>query len=124
MKWRRSKLARLTWTDADQIAAQAAAGIDLSRPRRLDHCIYIFDAERATDAASRLTAAGYEVSSRFCGDHELPEWEIVASRLQRVTAESLASTREFIESITTPLDEYDGWNVGDVTADGAETDRD
>jgi hypothetical protein len=124
VKWRRSESVRFTWTDADQIAAQTAAGIDLSHPRRLDHCIYIFDAERANDAASRLTAAGYEVSSRFCGDHEPPEWEIVASRVQRVTAESLASTREFIESITTPLDEYDGWNVGDVTKDGAESDTD
>ena len=111
--WRRRKIAPEGWTDANQIAAQAAAGVDLSHPLFLDHYIYVFDAERAESAVSRLSEAGYEVSSRYCPDHDPPEWEIVASGLELVTPERLAAVRELMESVTMPLDEYDGWTIRD-----------
>ena len=104
--------------DLDRETLRALAGVaDLSKPRLVEHFLYVPSREAGEQAAEALAAHGYaanvEEAVATGGEEEaVPPWLVLASKTAVVDERSVREARDLFEGLAVRHGgEYDGWGA-------------
>ena len=101
-------------TDRDRETLRALAEVaDLSKPRLVEHFLYLPSRDAAEQAAAALTAQGYTADARAAAGEEgaLP-WLVLASQTTVVDEQSVGEARKLFEGLVERHGgDYDGWGA-------------
>jgi regulator of RNase E activity RraB len=100
--------------DLDRRTLRALADVaDLSKPRLVEHFLYVPSREAGEQAAEELVSRGYTANIREAdGEGGLAPWLVLASQTAVVNEESVREARELLEGLAERHGgEYDGWGA-------------
>ena len=101
--------------DLDRQTLRTLADVaDLSKPRLVEHFLYVPSHEAGEQAAQELASRGYASNVRESADDEggFPPWLVLASQTAVVNAESVREARELFEGLAERHGGvYDGWGA-------------